>query len=213
MYYFCLLIIFPTVFGSHPDPLPCVRAMVAAARVIPTLDQETVPIFRAVSGKVQITDRQTVFDGVSEDDLLGHGFFLSNYSFAQYNTEITRPADHPYFRVPGLPVFLNFSEAVFYISNKRYRSPPAVIETRIPIVDLFGEGAKISLIQNRGQVPSMNDIQAHIAGTKRIRGEHYIRGIGGYDLRALRPSERVYRPVEFSDHQISGGFTLVPSSK
>lgn len=103
-------------------------------------------VYRAITGRGNSLDKTYIHEGVSDEQLAQNGIFCSNRSFAQHDTS---PGSTGYnLRVPGLPVFLNLDEAVFWIDKKQYETTPAIVEVRIPIEYLFGDNISVRLVKN-----------------------------------------------------------------
>lgn len=158
---------------------------------------QTLSVFRAVTGRVNVVNDEWVFSGVSEMQLIQDGIFASNQSPAQDDFFEANPDNR---RVPGLPVFLTQEEAISFCEGKKYQQPPAVIEAEIPLRDLVGPKAKIKLIKN-GKDPEL-DHQLNLAEIRNhlkkgsSQGEHYLQGVNTIllPIGTFKNQERFYRP-------------------
>jgi len=179
-----------------------------------------VSVYRAITGKGKSVEKAWIHEGVSDERLAQYGIFCSNVSFAQHET---LPGSTGYdLRVPGLPIFLNFDEAVFWIDRKQYETAPAIIEARIPIDYLFGDNRSIRLVKNHwdkveGHEPTCTEVESHLSGEEKFRGEHFLQGQNGKRLdEILRSNETIYRPNNVRDSRVyvADGFSVAePTQK
>jgi hypothetical protein len=174
-----------------------------------------VSVYRAIVGKVKSMDKTYIHEGVNDERLAQNGIFCSNSSFAQHNT---LPGSTGYdLRVPGLPIFLNFDEAVFWINEKQYEIAPAIVESEVPVNYLFDNNRKVKLVKNYwdkvfGYEPTRHEVENHLIGGQKLRGEHFLQGQNGSELtEILRSDEIIYRPNNMSDGRVfvADGFSIV----
>ncbi len=159
-------------------------------------------LYRAITGR----SIHFVHQGVSDQSLVERGIFCQNFSYAQTNQA---PTDKPYDRrVSGLPVFLNFDEAEYWLKGKTYELEPAIVEVKVSLELLFGEKRRVKLVRNGcdskyDYEPTEEEIQKHISGIKRIDGEAFVQSVNGSDLtRLLRENERIYRPAQMIERRL-----------
>ncbi len=159
-------------------------------------------LYRAITGR----SIHFVHQGVSDQSLVELGIFCQNFSYAQTSeTPSAKPYDR---RVNGLPVFLNFDEAEFWLKGKTYNGEPAIVEAKLSLEWLFGDTRRVRLIRN-GCEPKYDyelteeEVEKHISGIQRIDGEAFVQSVNGSDLtRLLRENERIYRPAQMIEMRL-----------
>ncbi|PIN93974.1 hypothetical protein COU61_00650 [Candidatus Pacearchaeota archaeon CG10_big_fil_rev_8_21_14_0_10_35_13] len=162
-----------------------------------------IPVYRAITGSGKFANHRWTHEGVSDERLAKRGIFCDNRSFAQYSSPPSSTG--PYLRVPGLPVFLNFDEAVFWVDGKEYETAPAIVEAQLTTEHLFGNNRRIRLVRNywnkaEGYEPTNEEIQNHLTGKEIIRGECFLQGVNGNRLEEqLHHIKRIYRPNKTQD--------------
>ena len=173
-----------------------------------------VAVYRAITGRGKTVNQTWTHEGVTDNALAEKGIFCSNRSFAQYDSS---PDSTGYdLRVPGLPIFLNFDEAVFWIDGKQYETAPAIVGARLPIDYFFGDGRKMRLVRNywdkvEGYEPTCDELEKHLAGGEGIMGECFLQSLGSNSLvEILRPLETIYRPKKMQDGRVylAEGFSV-----
>jgi len=179
-----------------------------------------VSVYRAITGRGKSVDKTYIHEGVTDEKLAQNGIFCSNRSFAQYDSS---PGSIGYdLRVPGLPIFLNLDEAVAWIDKKQYETAPAIVEARIPIEYLFGDNRSVRLVKNHwdkveGHEPTRAEVKKHLAGEKKLKGEHFLQGQNGKGLaEILRSHETIYRPNTMQNGRVyvADGFSVAePTQK
>ena len=184
------------------------------------MDSKTkVLVYRAITGKGKFVNKNWIHEGVSDKRLAQYGIFCSNSSFAQHYSS---PGSTGYdLRVPGLHIFLNFDEAVFWIDRKQYETAPAIVEARLPIEYLFGNSRRIRLVRNywnkvEGHEPTCDELEKHLTGEKALKGESFLQGINRTDLDGiLRHLETIYRPNKMQDGRVyvAEGFSVAKPTK
>src|SRR3989338_8346559 len=151
------------------------------------------PLYRAITGRIKSVGKFWIHEGISDEGLTQNGIFCSNLSFAQYGALPNNG------KVPGLPIFLNFDEAIGWIKGRHYETMPAIVGGMLP-VEYLGEGRMIRLVRNywnevEGHVPTPDGIKEHLGGKVKIIGECFLQGVNGTRLdEVLRSHETVYRP-------------------
>jgi len=165
-----------------------------------------VSLYRAITGRGKSVKGKWIHQGVTDLELAEQGIFCSNQSFAQHESS---PGSTGYdLRVPGLPVFLNFDEAIYWLERKKYETVPAIVETLVPLEYLFGDSQMIGLVRNYwdkaiGHVPTRDEIEKHLSKENLIKGECFIQGTGNKSLtEILRSLEIVYRPNQMQDSAV-----------
>jgi len=179
-----------------------------------------VPVYRAITGRGKFVDKNWVFEGVSDQELGQRGILCNNFSFVQFDSSHSNnPIDR---RVYGLPIFLNFDEAVHWIEGKKNETVPAIVESKIPISVLYGDSRKVRLVRNGLEErddyePTEEELMAHLKGDKLIRGESFLQGTNGTGLdEILRSHETIYRPNTMQDGKVyvADGFSVAePTQK
>lgn len=169
------------------------------------MDERLLSLYRAITGRGRKVNEIWTHEGVSDEELRENGMLCSNFSFDQCPPRLTADwDDYPRYgadttydvRVSGLPVFLNFAEAKFWLERKNYDLQPAIVEAQVPLTLIVGNSKRIILAQNSGQEYSYEKLEAHISGNKLIRGEHYIESVGQEDLgELLHPYQTFHRPL------------------
>ena len=179
-----------------------------------------VSVYRAITGRGKPVGKAYIHEGVSDKELVQNGIFCDNLSFAQHNT--SPGSTGPYLRVPGLPIFLNFDDAVFWIDRKQYETAPAIVEARIPIDYLFGDNRSVRLVKNHwdkveGHEPTHTEVESHLSGEEKFRGEYFLQGQNDKRLdEILRFNETIYRPNNVRDGRVyvADGFSVAePTQK
>ena len=173
-----------------------------------------VSVYRAITGRGKPVGKAYIHEGVSDKELVQNGIFCDNLSFAQHNT--SSGSTGPYLRVSGLPIFLNFDDAVFWIDRKQYETAPAIVEARIPIDYLFGDNRSVRLVKNHweeviGYEPTHAEVVRFLAGEEKFEGEHFLQGQNGKGLdEILRSNETIYRPNNMQDGKVyvADGFSV-----
>lgn len=159
-------------------------------------------LYRAITGRPSVLNGHEVFAGVSDEELAARGIACNNFSYAQTGSLDT------YRFVPGLPVFLNFSEAECWLKGRVYQRDPAIVEGKIPITLLFGNTKVLRLVRNGAVLnvdyePSEAEIRKHISGNSNIKGEAFVQADKSSDvISILRQNELIYRPKSISDGKI-----------
>ena len=177
--------------------------------------EQRLAVFRALTGARKAVEGVDLFAGVSGEALAKDGICSSNFSDCQYSRFLFREER----RVPGLPVFLNFAEAVSWVKNKKYENSPAIASARLPLRYLFGKRRSIRLARNfmdssGDYEPSRQDIKMHLSGERLVSGEAYINSVCRRDLMYMVRGHQVfYRPAEMKDGRIvlEAGFTQMPA--
>jgi hypothetical protein len=157
-------------------------------------------LFRAITGKGKMMNGEWVFEGVSDSSLELEGILSSNMSFAQYRSSPGAIGAH--LRVPGLPVFFNESEALYWIRGKTYLNPPAVIRVWVDLESAAGDHRQVVIFRNHWDGKTIEQtketLQQHISGDLVIEGEAFV--IHANDTSKLRqffqPTEEVMRPSD-----------------
>jgi hypothetical protein len=180
------------------------------------MKQGQLPIYRAITGSYTLQknnngDLIQIFKGVSDEELRDNGIFCHNRSDAQSH----HLRDYGCERVNGLPVFLNYSEALHWLCERRYELRPAIVEVRIPIESLFDPNKTVELRVRNEFEPTRTQIRAHLRtrgklSKYRFTGECYVRGYNSEDLReilrrTLRNNETFHRP---SDEELTRKYAL-----
>ncbi|MBS3170537.1 hypothetical protein J4223_02050 [Candidatus Woesearchaeota archaeon] len=167
-----------------------------------------VKIYRAITGKGIFGDGKYIHSGVSDNDLDTNGIFCSNHSYAQYNS---MPGSvGPNLRVPGLPIYFNFNEAVFLLKSKLFNLAPAIVESRFPL-DVLNDNFRI--VRNYweivyGKILTPEDIMKHLTQEQIIAGECFMQGSSLVGI--LRDNEFFYRPNLIINNvvDINAGFRI-----
>ena len=133
-----------------------------------------VKIYRAITGKGIFGDGKYIHSGVSDNDLDTNGIFCSNHSYAQYNSMPGSVGSD--LRVPGLPIYFNFNEAVFWLKSKLFNLAPAIVESRFPL-DVLNDN--FIIVRNYweivyGKILTPEDIMKHLTQEQIIAGDFLL---------------------------------------
>lgn len=193
---------------SPLDPYVQIQEIIEKARVKEAGNTPRISLYRAITGPGKYTEGRYIFEGVEEDRIRKYGFFENNKSSAQFEYDSTsrKPDEYnPNRRVPGLPVFLNLSEALHWLKDRKFARQPVIAVLDLPLSVYSGLNQEVRLMKNylvasmQDQEVSPEELERHFKGIAPIKGECYLRGLNPDVPESVKQYQIIVRPVELNE--------------